>query len=343
MPAITPLPPAPSRSVPTTFSALADAFLAALANFVTETNVAVAAMNLNATNSVSTTSLTIGTGTQSLTVDAAKSFEPGMTVKIAYTTTPTKWMCGTLTSYNAGTGALVVEVTDILGSGGPYTAWTVTQSGPVGATGTTGAAAANAWIQTTGTFTATPASTSTLTMTTDMRAVILAGMGLKYVIGGVMCYGQVAAISDILLTVRGAPLSGAVTALYYGGGLLTEISYDASVNSDCTANVVPLKTGNVFTITWRKQTSYVVFYAARETVHDSGTHGKFTVKNAGDEINTSAGGLVIAANDTEYKTVVDIAVAKYDINDGEDITAVITQGTTVDAYGLKFTIIILTP
>lgn len=36
--AITPLPPAPSRAVPSTFSTLADAFLAALATFVTEAN-----------------------------------------------------------------------------------------------------------------------------------------------------------------------------------------------------------------------------------------------------------------------------------------------------------------
>jgi len=37
--AITPLPPAPSRAVPSTFSTLADAFLAALSTFVTEANV----------------------------------------------------------------------------------------------------------------------------------------------------------------------------------------------------------------------------------------------------------------------------------------------------------------
>ncbi len=36
--AITPLPPAPSRAVPSTFSTLADAFLAALSTFVTEAN-----------------------------------------------------------------------------------------------------------------------------------------------------------------------------------------------------------------------------------------------------------------------------------------------------------------
>jgi len=79
------------------------------------------------------------------------------------------------------------------------------------------------WTQTTGTFTATPASTSTLTMTTDLTASIKAGMPLRYAIGGTTYYGRVAAIASNLLTVNGAPLSGDVTALCYGGGTVRQI------------------------------------------------------------------------------------------------------------------------
>ena len=43
--AITPLPPAPSRAVPSTFSTLADAFLGALPTFVTEANALQADVN----------------------------------------------------------------------------------------------------------------------------------------------------------------------------------------------------------------------------------------------------------------------------------------------------------
>jgi hypothetical protein len=85
-------------------------------------------MNLNDTTSTSTTSLTIGIGAQSLTVDASKSYQVGQSVKIAHDST--NWMHGEVTSYNAGTGALVVNVTAIFGSG-TETSWTITLSGPM--------------------------------------------------------------------------------------------------------------------------------------------------------------------------------------------------------------------
>ena len=199
------------------------------------------------------------------------------------------------------------------------------------------------WKQTTGTFTATPASTSTITMTTDMTASIKAGMSLKYVIAAVTYYGRVAAIAANLLTVNGAPLGANVTALYYGGGIISQLAYDASVNVDGSANTTVLLTGTVFTIRWKKPTSYLVGYEAYQTTHDSGTHGKVTVKINGTEVNTSAGGLVIAANATWYSTVVDIDVAAYDVNNGEDVTFVVTQGSTVNGAGLRMNVIFVTP
>jgi hypothetical protein len=127
--AITPLPPAPSRASPSDFSTKADALLGALATFVSEANAQAAALDLNDTTATSTTSLAIGTGSKSLTVDVSKSYQPGMSIKIARTSSPSNWMHGDVTSYNAGTGALVVNVTTILGSG-TYTDWTVTFSAP---------------------------------------------------------------------------------------------------------------------------------------------------------------------------------------------------------------------
>ena len=127
--AITPLPAAPSRQSPSDFSVKADAFIAALPTFITEANAQAAALELNSTTSNSTTSLAIGTGAKSLTVDVSKSYQPGMSVKIARTAAPSNWMHGDVTSYNSGTGALVVNVLDILGSG-TYTDWTITFSAP---------------------------------------------------------------------------------------------------------------------------------------------------------------------------------------------------------------------
>ena len=88
------------------------------------------AINAPGTSATSVTSLTIGTGSQSLTVQASKSFVVGMSVKIAYTNDGTTWMHGDITAYNSSTGALVVNVTNIQGSG-TQTAWTVSLSAPI--------------------------------------------------------------------------------------------------------------------------------------------------------------------------------------------------------------------
>ena len=115
----------PNRNnAPSTFAANMDEFLAWLNRASTEINTSVAAFNFNATNSTSSTSLTIGTGSQSLTVQASKSYVEGMTVRIASTASVGNWMQGEVVSYNSGTGALVVNVVYTSGSG-TIAAWTV--------------------------------------------------------------------------------------------------------------------------------------------------------------------------------------------------------------------------
>ena len=101
-----------------------DALLAALPDFASETDLAVAAFNFNSTNSTSTTSDTIATGSTTITVQASKSYVVGMTLKIAYTTDATNWMLGEVTAYDSGTGSLTVNVRSKNGSG-TYAAWTV--------------------------------------------------------------------------------------------------------------------------------------------------------------------------------------------------------------------------
>lgn len=82
----------------------------------------------------STTSLTIGTGPQTLTTQLDLSFVAGMTVQVANTAAAsTNYMNGIITTYDAGTGEMVVEVLTAVGSG-TYTAWTISLSAPVPAT-----------------------------------------------------------------------------------------------------------------------------------------------------------------------------------------------------------------
>jgi hypothetical protein len=160
---ITALPTPPSRTDAVNFSARADAFLAALPTFATEANAlatetngyaanaaasAASAVNAPGTNATSVTSLAIGTGSKSLTIQAAKAFVVGQWVTITSTATPANWMHGQITAYTSGTGALVVNV-GMTGGSGTIAAWTVALSAPAvsgNAVLTTGSYADPSWI-----------------------------------------------------------------------------------------------------------------------------------------------------------------------------------------------------
>lgn len=127
---LTPPPTAPSRSdPPETFITRADAFVAWWSNtLVPEMNALLPAIVIagSATNysATSTTSVAIGTGSKSLTVQIDKAFTVGQFVVIASTATPANYMAGQVTSYNSATGALVVNVTATGGSG-TITSWSI--------------------------------------------------------------------------------------------------------------------------------------------------------------------------------------------------------------------------
>jgi hypothetical protein len=141
---ITALPTPPSRTDAANFSARADAFLSALPTFGTEANAlavevngyatnaaasASTAVNAPGTSATSTTSLAIGTGVKSLTVQTGKAFVVGQWVTITSTATPANWMHGQITAYTSGTGALTVTVS-MVGGSGTIAAWTVALSAP---------------------------------------------------------------------------------------------------------------------------------------------------------------------------------------------------------------------
>lgn len=165
-PTITPLPDPPSRSnAPELFITRADAFVGGLVTFRDQLvalgtyldalaesidgdqaaigaaiAAALAQMNLLLQTAgftgTSTTSLTIGTGSKSLTIQSNRSFVVGTVVNIASTADPANFMAGTVTSYNLTTGALVVSVAEgNVGGLGTFAAWTVSLAGPRGPVG----------------------------------------------------------------------------------------------------------------------------------------------------------------------------------------------------------------
>lgn len=165
---ITTLPPVPSRSSsPDTFADDADTFLSAFPKLREEINTvslevegsistataqadiattqagiattkateaaasAAAAVNAPGTNATSTTSIIVGTGSKTLTVQTGKSFVVGQFVTIARTSAPTTVnMFGQISSYTSGTGVLIVNVNSIVGTG-TFTDWTIGLSAPL--------------------------------------------------------------------------------------------------------------------------------------------------------------------------------------------------------------------
>lgn len=90
------------------------------------------ALALGAMQASSSTSLSVGTGVKSLTVQTGRAFVAGLPVVIAHDTA--NLMAGEVQTYSSGSGAMTVNVHTATGSG-TYAAWGVTVSGPRGATG----------------------------------------------------------------------------------------------------------------------------------------------------------------------------------------------------------------
>lgn len=103
----------------------------------TEANLAIAAATLAqnyaaALFGTSTTSNTIGTGAQTYATQANLQFQTNQILQIAHDAS--NYGVGTVTSYNSSTGALVMNITNIVGAG-TYTSWNIMISGTAGPAG----------------------------------------------------------------------------------------------------------------------------------------------------------------------------------------------------------------
>lgn len=87
----------------------------------------------------SATAVAINTGAQSFTATTGRQWAAGQFLTIASAANNANFMHGQVTSYNAGTGALVVNVLDTGGSG-TLSDWLVTVAGTQGPTGSAGTA-----------------------------------------------------------------------------------------------------------------------------------------------------------------------------------------------------------
>jgi hypothetical protein len=115
--AFTSPPTAPSRTQDSdTFNSNADAFISWFATHVSELNGFLSTNTINY-NATSSSSVAVGTGSKSFTVETGKLLQVGQWVIVASSASPTNYMIGQVTAYNSGTGALTVNVSYTSGSG----------------------------------------------------------------------------------------------------------------------------------------------------------------------------------------------------------------------------------
>lgn len=124
---ITPIPSL-SRTSPTFKAEVNTLYGTTLPNFSNELNAEfarISTLEFGAYTATSTTSLSVTVGSKALTIETGKGFVAGQPVQIARTSDPSAtYMIGIVDSYNSGTGALVVDVSEVAGTG-TFTDWTI--------------------------------------------------------------------------------------------------------------------------------------------------------------------------------------------------------------------------
>lgn len=113
----------PSTSNPTSFASDMDTWLSEITDWTNAVNDTGGVFGLSV-RGTSTTSLTIGTGSKSLTTQTGLNYGPGSPVIIASTASPQNRMICTVTTYDTGTGDLVVNA-DTVGGSGTFAVWSL--------------------------------------------------------------------------------------------------------------------------------------------------------------------------------------------------------------------------
>jgi len=155
-------------------------------------------------SSSSTTSLTIGTGSKTLTIGTGLNWVAGRTANIRNGTSTTKYMEGAVTSYDSTTGVMVVNVVTVGSGTGTVASWVVTQS--------SSSALPSLWIQSNDTAHAFLVEDST---NPDSTPFIIANNGDVSTGRNLTTGGQVATGGSVII---GNATGGGYGTVSYGGG-----------------------------------------------------------------------------------------------------------------------------
>ena len=186
-----------------------------------------------------------------------------------------------------------------------------------------------------GTYTATPASTSTITTLIDRTGAIFAGTPICYEIAGVRYIGVVTNITIDTITIAGPPLSGDIQALYLGvSEMIGQVDYVIPGAFSAIAEDELIKTFQKSHSVWRGRPAYLVWIGNIVQVLDSTVQPKINVTINGSAVSTDNGGDGIAIGVVLQSTSVGIDPATYKIENGDVIEVTTTQGGTGDASDL---------
>ena len=192
------------------------------------------------------------------------------------------------------------------------------------------------WNTISGSFTATPASTSTLTMTSDQTATLKVGYGLRYTVGGVVYYGIIKAITSNLLTIAGAPFSGNVTGLAWcnAKNIIQKDFYIPSTYEDASNNGLLLSDAKTRFV-WRLPEARLVCISHFNIANDSGeTKPCANMSVGGNKVATANTneGLNVYTGWTD--TVVDINTTNYVVATGSAVEVTTAMGSVGNATHL---------
>lgn len=222
----------------------------------------------------------------------------------------------------------------------PTTGQVLAYNGTVFANADPPAGGAEVWTEVTD-VTASPPSTSTLTLTADLTATIKPGMPIKFIDDGDPYYAICTAITSSLLTIAGAPIEGAIDALYYGDPtrvipfpVLIPGYYEDATDTTLMANDLG------WTYPWPNVAAYLVRVSAKTRVADSSSNGVVNARVNGVDVLST--GLTLA-NTNVTTSVVQIATAAYDIQFGELLDVSATKGTGGNAQDLSMILTFVIP
>lgn len=198
-------------------SAAEDAETASNAAQSASDSASIAAVSASGLTATSTTSLAIGTGAKAFTVQAGKSFVPGIRATAVNPSNPAQSMSGPVASY---AGTLLTLTVDTVGGSGTVANWNLSVTGQRGADGAMGPAGGVAGGSLTGALNLRQSDGSiNVTATPDIWAangnlVALTGTGT---ITGFTAAPQAGATRTLVNTADGVVLTTGANLIVYGG------------------------------------------------------------------------------------------------------------------------------